>query len=156
MNAPRTSSFRPTTSADLPPALRAGVLGVLRCHPQVRHALLFGSLARGRARMDSDLDLAVAGDGPLPASALTALTAELAEVTLRLTRAVQLCVGIAAPILALGDAGPAPQTMGDAFDRLGGIRRNRCGAGHPPARRLFAMSPSTVTARQVFVQFARQ
>jgi uncharacterized protein YutE (UPF0331/DUF86 family) len=40
-------------------------------------------------------------------------------VTLNLTRAVQLCVDIAAHVLADRDA-PAPDTMGGAFDALAG------------------------------------
>jgi predicted nucleotidyltransferase len=49
-------------------------------HPEIRMALLFGSLAAGRARPDSDIDLAVAAEQPLTAAERTRLIAELAEV----------------------------------------------------------------------------
>lgn len=38
---------------------------ILDNYPHVRLALLFGSLAKGNARKDSDLDLAIATDHPL-------------------------------------------------------------------------------------------
>lgn len=54
---------------------------VLLRHPHVKLAVLFGSLAGGAARPDSDLDLdlAVADDRPLSADARMALIADLAE-----------------------------------------------------------------------------
>ena len=52
---------------------------VLLRHPHVKLAVLFGSVAGGAARPDSDLDLAVADDRPLSADARMALIADLAE-----------------------------------------------------------------------------
>ena len=44
-----------------------GILAALNTQPGVRLAILFGSLAAGRGRVDSDLDLAVdAGHRLLP------------------------------------------------------------------------------------------
>lgn len=57
------------------------ILAVLSRHPEIRVALLFGSLASGRAGRDSDVDLAVGADRPLDADAKMALMAELAEAT---------------------------------------------------------------------------
>ncbi|HEB80779.1 MAG TPA: nucleotidyltransferase domain-containing protein [Chromatiales bacterium] len=48
-------------------------------HPEIRLAMLFGSLAADRARHDSDLDLAVAAEQPLTAAERVGLIAELAE-----------------------------------------------------------------------------
>ena len=47
----------------------------------IRLAIVFGSLATGRARPDSDLDIAVAADAPLTAERKMALIAGLAGVT---------------------------------------------------------------------------
>lgn len=47
-------------------------------HPDIRLALLFGSLAAGTARTDSDIDIAVQADRPLSAEARLALMDELA------------------------------------------------------------------------------
>jgi predicted nucleotidyltransferase len=58
-----------------------GIRFVLERHPEIRIALLFGSLAAGRGRRDSDLDLAVAAGQPLGADQKTALIAELAQAT---------------------------------------------------------------------------
>ncbi|HEY8432016.1 MAG TPA: nucleotidyltransferase domain-containing protein [Sandaracinaceae bacterium] len=52
----------------------------IRRHPRVAAAWVFGSVARGDARPDSDLDIAVllsGGQGPGDARALYALAAEL-------------------------------------------------------------------------------
>jgi predicted nucleotidyltransferase len=40
---------------------------VLKKHPQILLAVLFGSLARNAAGVDSDIDLAVSADRPLSA-----------------------------------------------------------------------------------------
>lgn len=47
----------------------APILTVLHGHPEIQRAILFGSLASGRARPDSDLDLAVAAGRPPEAEA---------------------------------------------------------------------------------------
>lgn len=52
---------------------------VLARHPRVELAILFGSLASGAARPDSDIDLAVGGDAPLNLNEKAALIADLAE-----------------------------------------------------------------------------
>lgn len=49
-------------------------------HAKLRVALLFGSLAHGRGRVDSDLDLAVAGQTPLTLEDRTQLIGELATL----------------------------------------------------------------------------
>ncbi|MHB1283971.1 MAG: nucleotidyltransferase domain-containing protein, partial [Metallibacterium scheffleri] len=50
-----------------PEPLASQLRAVLARHPQVNFAMLFGSLARGTARPDSDLDLAVGAGRPLHA-----------------------------------------------------------------------------------------
>ena len=57
------------------------LLDVLRRHPEINLAILFGSVAAGSATRDSDLDLAVAADRPLDAEAKLNLIADLAEAT---------------------------------------------------------------------------
>lgn len=54
---------------------------VLVRYPLVRHAIVFGSVAAGTARPDSDLDIAVGGAHPLPVETRLNLTQELAEIT---------------------------------------------------------------------------
>ena len=51
------------------PALAAAARAVARCvsrHPGIQAAYIFGSVAQGRARPDSDLDIAVLLDRPIP------------------------------------------------------------------------------------------
>jgi len=55
------------------------ITAVLARHPHIDLAILFGSLAAGTARPDSDLDLAVAGAAPLSPVEKRALIADLAE-----------------------------------------------------------------------------
>ena len=52
---------------------------VLERHKAIRLALLFGSLAKGTAHSESDLDLAVGADHPLDADETMELIADLAE-----------------------------------------------------------------------------
>jgi predicted nucleotidyltransferase len=54
---------------------------VLGADPRIRLALVFGSLARDRARPSSDLDVAVDMDRPMDSETLMSLTAELAAAT---------------------------------------------------------------------------
>lgn len=54
---------------------------VLVRHPEIRLAILFGSMAAGRASRDSDVDLSLAAERPLKADEKMALMAELAEAT---------------------------------------------------------------------------
>ena len=53
---------------------------VLKKHPHILLALLFGSLARCIAGIDSDIDLAVSADRPLNAGEKMQLIMDLAEV----------------------------------------------------------------------------
>jgi predicted nucleotidyltransferase len=55
------------------------ILAVLANHPAIELAILFGSLARGAARPDSDLDLAVKAAAPLTAEEKRVLMGELAD-----------------------------------------------------------------------------
>ena len=59
-------------------ATRATLAAVFAGHPEVRFALLFGSVARGEARPDSDVDVAVAGEADV--------LALMAEISLALGR----------------------------------------------------------------------
>ena len=54
---------------------------VLARHSEIRLAILFGSMATGRAGRDSDVDLAVSSERSLTVDAKMALMAELAEAT---------------------------------------------------------------------------
>lgn len=58
--------------------VRVAIAAVLERHPPVTMAILFGSLAAGRERPDSDLDLAVSSTVPLTAEARIELIDELA------------------------------------------------------------------------------
>lgn len=55
------------------------LLEVFAGHPAVTLAILFGSLAEGAARFESDLDLAVAGTAPLDRQARIHLVEDLAS-----------------------------------------------------------------------------
>lgn len=57
----------------------AGIKQVLDGHPIIRLAILFGSLAKGEAGRDSDLDLAIDVGRPLSAHEKIQLVGELAE-----------------------------------------------------------------------------
>ena len=57
------------------------IRAVLARYPEIRLAILFGSMATGRANRDSDVDLAVGAERPLKADEKMALMAELAEAT---------------------------------------------------------------------------
>lgn len=54
---------------------------VLTHFPALVLAIMFGSVAQGRQRADSDLDIAVAADHPLTAAEKIAMTQALAEKT---------------------------------------------------------------------------
>ena len=62
-------------------ALDDALRGVLASFPEVSLAVLFGSMASGRARADSDLDIAVAAKCALSVAQKIALTQALAEKT---------------------------------------------------------------------------
>ncbi len=64
---------------------------VLRRHPEVTLAIVFGSVGTGTVRKDSDLDLAVASDKrPLTATEKAALIRDLAEATGRAVDLIDL------------------------------------------------------------------
>ncbi len=54
---------------------------MLERHSAIRLALLFGSLAKGTAHCESDLDLAVGADRPLDADETMELISDLAEAS---------------------------------------------------------------------------
>lgn len=54
---------------------------VLEQHPHIRQALVFGSVASGHARPESDLDIAVEADHPLDAGEKVRLIEALAAAT---------------------------------------------------------------------------
>lgn len=56
------------------------ILSVLGRHPGIRLAVVFGSVAKGSARKESDLDLAVMAEKPLSAAEKVALIEDLALV----------------------------------------------------------------------------
>lgn len=68
-----TTPNQPTNDAQID-----AILSVLSRHPTVRLAILFGSIASGRARAGSDLDLAVDAGQRLDAEEKIALISELA------------------------------------------------------------------------------
>jgi predicted nucleotidyltransferase len=68
-------------AASLDPGLEQTVTGVLNAQPAIRLAILFGSLAAGKARADSDIDLAVDAGHHLTAEEKMALIDGLAAAT---------------------------------------------------------------------------
>ncbi|MDZ4165759.1 MAG: nucleotidyltransferase domain-containing protein [Smithellaceae bacterium] len=76
----------------------AQIKEVLREFPQLRLAVLFGSIALGRQQPDSDLDLAVAAHQPLTAQEKIAMISALAEHTGRTIDLIDLKV-VAEPLL---------------------------------------------------------
>lgn len=87
-----------TAPSPLPAELQAQLREVLSRFPRVTLAVLFGSVAAGRARADSDLDLAVAAQGPLTVHERMALTQALAEETGRPVDLVDLAT-VTEPLL---------------------------------------------------------
>lgn len=63
------------------PDIQKQIEPVLRAHPEIRLAILFGSTAVGREGFGSDVDLAVDTGRELSVEARTALIGELAEST---------------------------------------------------------------------------
>ncbi len=63
--------------------LTRAILAVINTQPGIRLAILFGSLAAGRERADSDLDLAVEAGHRLTVGEKLALMNKLAERTCR-------------------------------------------------------------------------
>ncbi|HET7266495.1 MAG TPA: nucleotidyltransferase domain-containing protein [Oleiagrimonas sp.] len=62
----------------------------LASHPEIKLAIVFGSVASGRARADSDIDIAVQADKPLTAQQTTALVEDLALATGRAVDLIDL------------------------------------------------------------------
>lgn len=103
-------------------ALDVQLKQVLARHPAIRVAYLFGSLASGRARPDSDLDLAVSAATPLSPEEKTALIGDLAELTGRPVDLVDLAVAgepLLGQILVHGRL-----ILGSDVDHAGLIRRH--------------------------------
>jgi predicted nucleotidyltransferase len=86
-----------TTSQPQQP-IDAQLKEVLVHFPQVALAVLFGSVASGRQRADSDLDIAVAAEQALTAQEKMALVSALAERTGRPIDLIDLSV-VAEPLL---------------------------------------------------------
>lgn len=61
--------------------LELAIANALHEHPAVRLAVIFGSLARGQLRADSDIDLAVAGAHSLTTTEKQALIESLAQAS---------------------------------------------------------------------------
>jgi predicted nucleotidyltransferase len=74
------------------------ILSALASHPEIRTAILFGSLATGQGHYDSDIDLAIDTGQPLETNAKMTLMAELAECTGRPVDLVDLQI-IGEPLL---------------------------------------------------------
>ena len=74
------------------------IKNVLSVHPGIDVAILFGSVARGNARLDSDLDIAVRSERPLGADEKMHLVGELALATGRAIDLIDLHV-VGEPLL---------------------------------------------------------
>ncbi|MCG3769112.1 MAG: hypothetical protein JW384_00231 [Nitrosomonadaceae bacterium] len=82
----------------LRPDLTRAILAAIHTQPGVRLAILFGSLAAGRERTDSDLDLAVDAGRRITTGEKLALMTELAKRTGRPVDLVDLYV-VGEPLL---------------------------------------------------------
>ena len=74
------------------------IRGVLKGFPLVSIAILFGSVASGCARAESDLDLAIAAQSPLTSDEKIAIISRLAEEIGRPVDLIDLCV-VSEPLL---------------------------------------------------------
>ena len=81
-----------------PPAIDAMLKDVLTQFPALVLALVFGSVAQGRERADSELDIAVAARQPLTPVERMNIIAALAEQTGRPVDLIDL-YGVAEPLL---------------------------------------------------------
>ena len=68
----------------------AQIQQVLQAHPEIELAIVFGSMAKGQARTDSDVDLAVQARSLLDVSQKMALIADVALATGRTVDLVDL------------------------------------------------------------------
>ena len=91
------SDFKSTPSPTLP-GIDAVLLDVLARFPALVLALVFGSVAQGRERADSDLDIAVAANRALTATEKMDIIAALAERTGRPIDLIDLKM-VAEPLL---------------------------------------------------------
>ena len=91
------SDFKFTPSPTLP-GIDATLLDVLARFPALVLALVFGSVAQGRQRADSDLDIAVAANRALTATEKMDIIAALAERTGRPIDLIDLKL-VAEPLL---------------------------------------------------------
>ncbi|MEO8546188.1 MAG: nucleotidyltransferase domain-containing protein [Burkholderiaceae bacterium] len=96
------STVMPVSENEAPSAsatdLLAPLRGVLSQFPYISLAVLFGSVASGRARADSDVDLAVSASRPLTAAEMLQITQALAETTGRPVDLIDLS-NVSAPLL---------------------------------------------------------
>lgn len=86
------------TTSQSEPAINAQLKEVLAHFPQITFAMLFGSVALGRQRVDSDLDIAVAAYQALTAHEKIALVSALADCTGRPIDLIDLKV-VSEPLL---------------------------------------------------------
>lgn len=84
--------------AKMKPLIDAQILAVLQNFPQLELVVLFGSVASGRQRPDSDLDIAVASRQPLTVQEKIEMIGALAQSTGRTVDLVDLKVA-AEPLL---------------------------------------------------------
>lgn len=98
------------------------IIPVLARHPDIRLAVLFGSLATGEERPESDLDLAIDAGKPLGVEARITLIDELAEATGRPVDLVDLS-SIGEPLLGQVVV-HGKRLMGDDVAYAGLIRRH--------------------------------
>ncbi|TVQ32004.1 MAG: nucleotidyltransferase domain-containing protein [Wenzhouxiangella sp.] len=94
----------------------------LREQPDLRLAIIYGSMAAGRARPDSDLDVAVAGREPLLVERKMALISGLAELTGRTIDLVDLST-VGEPLLGQIIAG-GRRVLGADRDHAELLRRH--------------------------------
>ena len=78
--------------ADPDPALGETLRAALAGFPSLRLAIVYGSVARQRARADSDLDMAVLADRPLSAEQRIAIIEAVSQATRRPVDMVDLLV----------------------------------------------------------------
>lgn len=70
--------------------IETSLASLFAAHPEVRLGFIFGSIARGTAGKDSDIDVAVAGPRPLTQEEKQMLIREIAELSGRAVDVVDL------------------------------------------------------------------
>jgi len=102
----------------------ATILQIMERHPHVQFAVLFGSLASGQARPESDLDIAVDAGRPLTTNEKMALIGDLA---LEIGRPVDLINlnGVGEPLLGQIVTG-GRRVMGSVTHYAELIRKHLC------------------------------